>query len=414
MNHLKKFDRTFIRINLLQLSYFIAIGAAYPFFGIYYKHILTKPNGEIHHYLIGIIFFLKAISGIIATPVAGIITDKFKIQNRMLSLFSTVSGVASILIFLPGFTITAGWPPAKKAFFILSGVVLMGLFSKPITPLIDTETLNYLHKKHGNIKAYGRIRVLGTIGWIVSASFGGLLLTFFTNINVTIIFQSIVFFILALIAAGGFKTEIKPIKIPWRHLKDDGMYLLFLIFILIYSFGYSNSFIFTGYFMDDSHVNFLIIGLSYGLSAVPEVPAMILSRRIINKIGNRWMIVGGVGAEMIKLLLFVLISKTDHHFLFIFAHLLHGVGFGLYHVGIINLIDRRSHKDLRATYQNFYHLCWTIGSAFGSIFASGILKNLDSSALMLIDSAILGVSCLFFITLVKGHGPDQKKCVVIE
>ena len=59
---------TLWRVRLLQFFYYCSFGAGIPFFSLYYKKILVTPGGSPASYLIGLIFFLQALMGIVATP----------------------------------------------------------------------------------------------------------------------------------------------------------------------------------------------------------------------------------------------------------------------------------------------------------------------------------------------------------
>lgn len=398
------------RVCLLQWFYFMAFGAAVPFFSVYYKKVLLMPDGSPAFHLIGTVFFLQAILGVASTPVAGYLADKFKIENRILTLCASSVLLGALLIALPGFSVYSQWSLSRKALFILPGVILNGLFIRPILPLIDTESLNYLHLRFGNPTGYGKIRLFGTLGWIVSACLFGWLLSASRQLSLAILGYGGLFGVLAILALSGVRTKIHAVRIPWDHLKNDGMFKRFLLFALLISVALSSSFMFTGYFMDDARMGYLLIGLSLGLGAILEIPVMFFNRQLLERIGNRWMIAGGLLISTTKLTLFAALSgRHAISTIFIAQVALGGVGFALMISGVVNLIDRRAHEDLRATYQNLFHLISTLGYALGGLFASLIIQRLGSRWLMGIDSVILLAAVIYFLVLVRGHGPLLRK-----
>ncbi len=185
------------------------------------------------------------------------------------------------------------------------------------------------------------------------------------------------------------------------------MFQRFLIFVFFNAIGLLSSFIFTSFFMDDWGAGYLVIGISIGLAAIPEIPIMFFSKRIIESLGNRWMIVTGVLIEVVKLAIFVYIAHSGKTWWFIPVQMLHGVGYSLQLTGEIDLIDRQAHEHMRAIYQSLFHVFMYMAAAVGSLFASFVLKKLGSSWLMGIDGAILLRSAIYFIVLVGGHGPFQ-------
>ena len=81
------------------------------------------------------------------------------------------------------------------------------------------------------------------------------------------------------------------------------------------------------------------------------------------------------------------------------------MGYALQLTGEINLIDRRAHEDMRALYQSLFHVFIYLASGMGSLFASFVLRKLGSSWLMGIDGVILLLSTIYFLAVVRGHGP---------
>ncbi len=399
------------RVSLLQGFFFIAYGAGIPFFSLYFKNVLVRPDGVPAHYLIGSVFFIQALLGILATPVAGFICDKFKIENRLLTVFSVFVVFAAAILSMPGFKFSMTWTLDRKYLFILIGFMINGLFVKPIIPLLDTETLNSLHSRfHSGIR-YGQVRVFGSLGWLISASLFGWILQRTGQLNTIVFGYGSGFIILAFVAAGGFHVGVKPERIPWEYLKQDRMYQRFLVFVFFQALGLLSAFIFTSYFMDDIQTSYLIIGASFGLAAIPEIPIMFYSKVIIEAMGNRWMIVVGTLVESVKLLLFVIIARTMVLWMLIPAQLLHGIGYSLQYTGMINLVDRQAHVNLRATYQSLFHLFTLLAGAFGGLFGSFIIKKQSSSWLMGIDGVILFLSILYFLIRVRGHGPLRNAIV---
>lgn len=394
------------RVRLLQCFHFMAFGAAIPFFSIYYKKVLLMPDGSPAFTLIGTVFFLQAIAGVVSTPVAGYLADKFKIENRILTLCASSVLLGALLIALPGFGGFSHWSLSRRALLILPGVILNGLFVRPILPLIDTESLNYCHIRYGNPTGYGKIRLFGAFGWIVSACLFGWILSASNLLSVAILGYGGLFGVLAILAASGVRAKIHAVRIPWDHLRNDGMFKKFLLFALVISVALSSSFMFTGYFMDDARIGYLLIGLSLGLGAILEIPVMFYNRQLLERIGNRWMIAGGLLISTAKLALFAALAGRNAAGIIVIAQIaLGGVGFALMISGVVNLIDRRAHEDLRATYQNLYHLIFTLGYAFSGLFASFVIKHLGSRWLMGIDGAILLAAVIYFLVVVRGHGP---------
>ena len=92
-----------LRAGFLQCFFFIATGAGLPFFSLYFKRVLTTDQNVPAYYLIGTVFFIQSTLGILSTPLAGFICDKFRIENRLLMLLSLVVALSAGILAVPGF-----------------------------------------------------------------------------------------------------------------------------------------------------------------------------------------------------------------------------------------------------------------------------------------------------------------------
>ncbi len=398
------------RVYLLHGFFFLAFGAGVPFFSLYYKNVLLLQSGEPAVRLIGSVFFLQSLVGIAALPLAGLLSDRFRMERGILALCSVMVAAGAALILAPG--LWPAPPPLERAYpLILAGAVLNGIFIKPIVPLIDSEVLRALRARHGHGESYGGVRWIGSLGWTVSVCALGWALSRTGMLSLTVLCYGGGFLVLALVALRGVRARIRPVPIPWEHLREDRTFHRFLLFAFVQSFGFSGSYQFTSYFMDDARTGYLIIGLAMGLAALPEIPIMLRSRRLLAGMGNRWMIAAGTGVQAAKLFGFVLVALFGSPWWFIAVNMLHGIGFSLMYTGMVNLADRQAHPDLRATYQNLFHLSWTLATAFGGLFASFIINALGSTWLMGIDGAILLAAVTYFAGAVGLSGQaGEKSC----
>jgi MFS family permease len=391
-----------IKLRLIYWFSFIALGAGTPFLNLYYKHVLTYNDNKPSLIAIGLIAFIQPLLGIISGPLTGIIADKYKAGSRLLFLCACASGIGSCFISLPGFVIFTGWSLTTRSLIIGAGIIVSGLFLGPIVPMINTETLNFLRRSGNDTRKYGSFRLMGSLAWILITLLIGLLLNITGIINLAPIIGFIGFFILALLSVIGFESKVEKVKISWEYIKNDKIYWLFLIFSFIQSFGLSNAFNFTSYFMDDAKLDYFIIGFSFAVSAILEVPVMYFSRSIIKKIGGSNMILIGTGFLTLKVLLLALLVPLKSPVLTLFAMSIHGIGYGLQFNGMIHFIDRLSHKDLRSTYMNLFGVVSTsISSSLGGVFSAFIIKLTNSTWMMYINAGIAVISIFYFLIFMK-------------
>jgi len=396
-----------IRIILLYWFSFMGLSAMNPFFSLYLKKVLVFTNGQPVNLLIGLLLFSKSFLSLFSNPVAGYVADRFKIENRVLLFCALFVIAGGFFIGIPSFGLIKDIGIHNKILFIGIGILLTGLFANPVYPLINTETLEYLHARRRPASLFGRYRISGTLSWVVNTALVGMFLWLLNDMAAIMIYFCIGFVFLAVVAFSGVKAKISKVKIPWDHLKRNKPFKRLLIFCALHSFGHFGTFNFTAYFFDDHHLSFLIIGLAFAVSAIPELPVMFYSKAIAKKLGSYRMVIIGAGLMIIKNLLLAFITPLGFAGLVLAVNLLHGLGFGLWVLGVINLIDAWSHKNMRAIYMNLFTVIGTnLPIAAGVLVSAFVIHFFDSTWMILINMCVSGSAILYFILRLKD---DAKK-----
>ena len=389
-----------IRILLLQGLFYAAFGAAGPFVTIYYKRVLVAPDGSPALGLIGLVLFAGTIVGVLSLPVAGLLADRFKIENRLLALLSVLAAAGMGLIATVGLPALSGLAPGPRITLIITGVVVNGLFVRPMIPLIDTETLIYLRGSTGGTDGYGRFRVAGTVGWVVTACLTAWLLGDSGSLSWALIGCAGGYLLLATVAGTGFRAKIQPVRIPWRHLAGDRVFLRYLAFSFIMYLATTSSYTFTSYLFDDLGMGTVGIGMALGLGAAPEIPIMLAAGPLLRRFGDRTLIQTGAAVVVLKLVLFAVARTAPSLWYMAAVHSLTGVGFPLILLGAISLVDGRAHPDLRATYQTLNHVVITVAMALGGPFATMVVGRWGAVRLMAVDAGLITVAMLYLAFLV--------------
>lgn len=385
---------------------FIGLGISSPFFGIFYKHVIVHPDGTPAIGLIGLIFFVMPLVSLIANIPAGILADKFHSGKHLITLFCFGVALFAALIGLAGEGFTHGWTANGKFLYIFVLLLFLNGFFYPIMPMLDAETLQFLNK-HFRREIYGAFRVWGTYGWCVSTILMGALLFYFHHAPLIFYCAALAFVVLGFVAWSGIeaKPTAAPIIIPWSHLKKDILFQWFLLFIFLHGIVTTSSFTYTGYFFDDVLKSPLEIGFILGTWAIFEIPVMMFSRKLIDRFGNRWLIVSGLLLSGIRLVLFSFFTLETPFFWKWAAALLHGPGYGLSQLGIIDFIDRRAHPGMRATYLNIATVARiSLASALGGILGSMLIERWGGTFLMQFCGWVTLAMIPFFTFLIRGHG----------
>jgi MFS family permease len=396
-----------VYLKTLFFLFFVGLGVSSPFFGIFYKHVLVQVDGTPAIGLIGLIFFVMPLVSLVANLPAGILADKFHSGKHLITLFCFGVSLFAALIGLAGEDFAHGWTANGKFIYIFVLLFFLNGLFFPIMPMLDAETLLFLNK-HFRREFYGAYRVWGTYGWSVSSILMGVLLFYFRHDPLIFYCAALAFAVLGFASWSGIeaKPAAAPIIIPWNHLKKDILFRWFLLFIFLHGVVTTSSFTYTGYFFDDVLKTPLEIGFILGTWAIFEIPVMMFSRELIDRFGNRWLIVSGLLLSGIRLILFSFFTLETPFVWKWAAALLHGPGFGLSQLGIIDFVDRRAHPAMRATYLNIATVArMSLASALGGILGSALIERWGGAFLMQFCGWVTIALILFFAFLVRNRCP---------
>lgn len=395
-------------LKTLFFLFFICWGISTPYFGIFFKHVLVHPDGTPAIARIGLIFFVMPLVSLIANIPAGIVADKFDSGKRLITLFCLGAALFAVLIGLIGEAWTASWGMNRKFLVIFLLLFFLNACIYPIGPMLDAETLLFLNR-HSRREFYGAHRLWGTYGWSVSTIVMGWLLWRYSHDPLIFYGAAAAFALMGLAAFSGIEARpaAAPIIIPWDHLKRDGLFQAFLLFILLTGVVSNMSYIYTGYFFDDVMRTPLEIGLILGTWTLFEIPVMKYSRPLIDRFGNRWLIVAGLLLNGVRLILFSWFTRETPLVWKWAAALLQGPGFGLMQLGIIDFVDRRAHPRMRATYMSITNVArMSLASALAGILGSWLIGRWDAAVLMRFCGVGTLAMIVFFALLVRRERPS--------
>ncbi|AFG36442.1 MFS transporter [Spirochaeta africana] len=140
----------------LCVMYFLqcfAMGAVVPIFSLYLRNDLGFSGSQT-----GLILSMAAVSAFVSPLVWAVVVDRVVSAERLLAL-SHAAGAA----------IMFGLSQVQDFRLVLGGYLLYMVCLGPTIPLTNTVVFGHLQERGGG--EFGRIRVFGTLGWIVVAWF---------------------------------------------------------------------------------------------------------------------------------------------------------------------------------------------------------------------------------------------------
>ncbi len=332
-----------IRLAFCSVAVFAFMGLHLPFWPVWLAAHGISPRG------IGVLVAMGYFTRLFAVPAFTYLADVLGDRRAPFIWLSLVHlGGLCAFWFVDGF-----WAVA------LVTVIETAAWS-PLIPLKESLTMGWVAVRGYD---YGRIRLWGSVSFIVMSVVGGFLLSpFGTNaILVGLILLTLVMIL------SGFMLPNDPRKYDRRNgeqgsrakvslravaalLKTPG-FILFLLaasavtasHAVYYAFGtlnwqhlgYSNSF----------------IGALWAVGVLAEIVLFALSARFIRRVSPPVLIMLGASAAVVR---WTWVSFDPHWIVLIGLQALHAVTFGAAHLGVMHYIARAVPVELAATAQGLY------------------------------------------------------------
>lgn len=288
--------------------YFSAIAATVPFIALYYQSI-GFSGGQI-----GLLFGVSPLITLFASPFWTGLADAGQRHKRV--LFITI-GMAVILMAIV---------PAVRSFGLLFPVIIgYAFFSAPIVSLVDGATLSMLGDRRDQ---YGRIRILGTIGWGLCAPLVGVLLqrqglqwmfwvyALLMGLNLFTVRQ-IVF---------AQSASAAPFWHGVRSLLTNRRWVLFLMMAFMAGIGFAQHNNYMAVLMENLGANKSTTGIAMTVSILSELPVMFFSSLLLRKFKAQGLVFVALAASGLRCVLYSLAGTPQ---VVIAVQLMHGFTFPL-------------------------------------------------------------------------------------
>lgn len=324
-----------LRLSVLYGGMFLVIGIMMPFWPVWLEAKGLSPSE------IGLIIAAGSIVRVFVGPLTARIADRTGERKRPMIVLS----ILGFIMFMPFALVDGFWA------ILLLQALFAGMFG-PMMPLSESLTMIGA-KRHG--LDYGRIRLWGSITFIIGASGVGF---FLKGAEPDLIWTSIAIafglFALATLIIPDYRASPgEPDSTPIRQVLKDRTFLIFICATLciqgshglMYTFGTLN-WIRAGF--DEG-----TIGLLWAEGVVAEVILFVFAAGVVRRIGPARLIALGGLAAAIR---WFAMGLTDDLWITVVLQLLHAFTFGASHLGAVYFISDRMPDNVSATAQTLYAL----------------------------------------------------------
>ena len=271
-----------------------------------------------------------------------------------------ITGLAAVMVLiLFGFAFAHGF----VALLLLS--VALGLAFAPIVPLTDGLTLRAAVD-------YGRVRLFGSLAFIVASVGGGFALEGRAPGVVLVTVQAIAVAILisTLVLPRVQQHVAAQRSIAWRELLALPGFVAFLVNGACLQAGHAVLYAFGTKHWLASGIDARTIGWLWAVGVIAEIGLFAVGERVVARVGAKGLLVASAIAHVMRWTLLANVSSVEALFA---IQLLHGATFGALHLGAMHWMRNNVERDAMQRATTLYTAI-AGGLALGlGLFAAGIL-----------------------------------------
>jgi PPP family 3-phenylpropionic acid transporter len=345
------------RLSRFYFFYYFFVGSFVPYWGIYLQSENFSPSS------IGILLSLFQISRIVAPNFWGWLADHSGHRVKWIKLTSFLGLIGFIGVF---------W--AKGFFWIFLVMSALSLFTSSTLPLAESLTLAHLATTDGH---YSRIRLWGSIGFIVASLFLGYLIDL-QGINillwVLLITQAIIFFLSNTIPEAK-EIHHKKNDLPiWKIIKTPSVVALLIGCTLMVS-AHGVLYNFYSIYLKEHGYSSATIGWLWAVGVICEIFIFMLMPKILRRYSLKTILLLSLFLGVIR---FILIGASPNHFyLLLIAQMFHAATFGSFHAASIEVIayffKGRNQSRGQAIYNS---VAYGIGGTIGGLGGGYLIQYL--------------------------------------
>ena len=345
------------RLSRFYFFYYFFVGSFVPYWGIYLQSENFSPSS------IGILLSLFQISRIVAPNFWGWLADHTGHRVKWIKLTSFLGLIGFIGIF---------W--AKGFFWIFLVMLALSLFTSSTLPLAESLTLAHLATTDGH---YSRIRLWGSIGFIVASLFLGYLIDL-QGINillwVLLITQAIIFFLSNTIPEAKEIHHKKNDLSIWKIIKTPSVVALLIGCTLMVS-AHGVLYNFYSIYLKEHGYSSATIGWLWAVGVICEIFIFMLMPKILRRYSLKIILLISLFLGVIR---FILIGASpDQFYLLLIAQMFHAATFGSFHAASIEVIayffKGRNQSRGQAIYNS---VAYGIGGTIGGLGGGYLIQYL--------------------------------------
>lgn len=321
------------RVGLYFFAVFLTVGLYQPFWPVW---LASRGLGPVE---IGFLIGIGQLTRAVTSPIVAHFIDRRGDRRRPLIALSVLTMVS----FGAYYFCSHIWQYMLVA-------ILVGSTWGLIMPLGDSMAL--VHAREGRFQ-YGRIRLWGSVSFILATLMGGQVLEIWPEDAVYWVLMAMFAFVV------GSCLILPDTRVPPSGRRFSAAIKLFIhpVFLLailasaMLQASHSVYYIFGAIHWRGAGIDDRLIGVLWSVGVVAEILLFAVGARMSDKLGPFGLMFLAVAAGVIR---WPLLALTNNFAILFFIQILHGITFGAAHLGAMAFLSRAVPASLSATAQSLH------------------------------------------------------------
>jgi PPP family 3-phenylpropionic acid transporter len=337
-------------VALYYFGFFTALGVFLPYFTLWLVGQGLSATEATR------VLALTPLMSLLAPPLFGLWADARRARVWLLRGCSLLTFVAFLGFFVAH---------TRSALYLTT--LLFAFFRAPLIPLSDAVALEHV-RRHGG--SYGRLRLWGSIGFLVAVGAGGMLLES-AGLTAIVVAAAQATAVCAVCAWAMPAPPVvhRPVVGAWLALLDSADWWIFFAAIV---FGQMATAAYdSGFTLHLAQLGFRgrFVGVAWATGVAAEIGLMALSSRILARIGAARLLTLSLATAVVR---WTLLARVTSATAILCLQPLHGVTFGLFWVASVTLVRDRGLGAPTAA-QGLFAAALGLGSLVGMNLTGALL-----------------------------------------
>lgn len=363
------------------------------FFFFYYGHLgILSPYMSLYFNAIGftalqisVLMSMLQITRIIGPFGWGWLADHRQDRIGLMRITSIFTGILFLGIFV-----------SDQFYYLLAWMFLLNTLSSSLTPLSEAITIHALQKENAFESKYGRLRLWGSIGFILAVGVGGI---WFERFGIQTL-PLVALIILLGVVVSTWQLSEPPKEVDTQPTKPILPILRrpevrwFFISTFCMIFAHASYYVFYSLYLSKLGYSTQTIGIFWMVGVIAEVLFFYYQKFFLVKFGAQRILLACFIAATLR---FLTIAYLPIFALLLVMQLLHALTFGAHHTSSLRILQQWFNGSTQARGQALYtSISYGLGGSIGGLISGWVWDVLGSEHVFGL-SALLSVAGFFAI-----------------